>query len=139
MSNVSPAKQKYKTTTILSDLILSPLSDSVPWREIEIVTLNQHAVDTATNNILTNLRSTTNVPSAISSELKKQQYQTAREFVDLSNDKIIIGIMSDKIDDNAEDRATQLLMQVKMPSESVHEFGNARNLSPVDCTAINAV
>ena len=120
-------KRKADQQDILQELVFG--ADTTSLCDIEVVTLKQHLRDKATNaawddasvNLLT-------VEQVIRDKLQ-HEYSYSKEFVDITPNKIKIGVDADSVTDNVVDRALALLIQVDdITQESMTEFGEMRRI-----------
>lgn len=101
-----------------------------PFTEVTIITLKQHFYELAIDEAWNKISSTSN-PVQFFSELEQTanqilhtQFKTAKEFIRIDNQTIHIGINAVQIDDNAVDKAVELLFQMEyLNQDAFKEFG----------------
>lgn len=97
-------------------------------RDIEIITLKQHLRDQATSEAWDITPDPTTVDQTIHT-LLKTKFSSAKEFVDIENHHITVGINAMMVDDAAVDKAIMLLIEIEdITKTSYTEFGDAIRL-----------
>jgi hypothetical protein len=94
-------------------------------RDIEIITLKQRLRDQAMSEAWDITPDATSVDQTIQT-LLNTKFSSAKEFVEIENHHITVGINTPIVDDAAIDRALMLLIQVDdITKTSYIEFGDA--------------
>jgi len=105
-------KRAVGNDTISDMIILGASEDEEEWSPIEVVTLKQHARDQATTIAWNDLSVTPTTADARIDTIARAQFHTLQEFVQVLDDKILIGVNCDTVDDNAIDKAMLMLIDV---------------------------
>lgn len=103
--------------------ILTPLSNDTNWQDVEVITLKQSAIDKATDQVLDDVVTMSNIDAQLANELSTAEYRINREYVDITEDKITIAVMADKVTDRVVDKAMDMLMAIVEYTPGVHYSG----------------
>lgn len=110
-------KKRAKADTLLSELtLLAAAEDGIEnWTDIEIITLKQHNRDRATALVweFHDITDSMDIDSKIHSLMQKDEFNTAREFVEVTENKILVGVHSNIVNDDAIDKALIMLSELE--------------------------
>lgn len=102
------AHNRFTNATLLGSL------EGEDFRDVEVVTLKQYARDCAHREILdTNsvILSYEDLEIKVQ-DLVEREYSTGKEFILIEDERILVGLNVDKIDQRAVDRATTMLVEI---------------------------
>jgi hypothetical protein len=114
-------KKRAQQRDLLRELVFDVDADAVC--DIEIITLQQHLRDLAMSDAWDMDPDPRSVDQTLQ-DLLRTKHTHAREFVEVENGHITIGVHTTSVDDQAVDRALMLLIQIEdITKETTTTFG----------------
>ena len=120
MGTLQKRAAAYKKIT--NSVLLGSLENE-KFTDVEIVTLSQYARDTAYKDVMEyaqNAAYSYEELQVLVENLLTNTYNEAREFISIEEERIVIGVDMDKVDDRAVDKALLLLVEVEDFSTGSH-------------------
>lgn len=121
------AHNRFTNATLLGSL------EGEDFRDVEIVTLKQYARDCAHREILdTNMVVLSYEDLEIKvQDLVEREYNMGKEFISIEDERILVGLNVDKVDNHAVDKATLMLVEIEeFTSGTFLTFGDPIKLFP---------
>lgn len=118
------------------ELVFLAEAEREPFADVRVITLYSHCEDLAYNKMLDQLEGTiSNI------DFDKPQYRTqlrqliptfdVREFIDILPNEVVVAVDSDIVDDEAVDRALEMLETVEEFTVGTNfQFGSLKNYKP---------
>lgn len=120
LATIANAYNRITNATLLGSL------DSEDFRDVEVVTLLQYAKDCAYREVMDApeyAMSYEDIQTQVES-LLESKYHTAKEFIAIDSDKILVGLDVDVVDQRAVDKAMLMLVELEtFNTGDHHTFG----------------
>jgi len=111
---------------------MSELTSNSCTKNVEIITLNQHLTETAADEAWAKTHHPDDIDNVID-KLRKIKHTHSSEFVDVKEDKIVVGVKDTKINDETITYAFKLISKVKDLNEHKRtEFEEYKNTNEMD-------